>query len=275
VAEPVGQSRHIIEVLIELADRVGFRAEWNQAVNRQYGITDDKLKLKPDEKLSWHGTGERVLEWVFGAEGLDKLHKQGFLTWYKPAEDTYWRWDIDTRVPAYMGFLIDIGQKAKEIGEKMGLEMEWEQYTPLASYFPTVAHKEMDSEYDLLAFSYRDILHTNSATQQNPWLDEISELCPYTYTITVNPDTAQKNGLKDGDTVWLETPHKKKEKGIIKLMEGQHPQTVGIAGQAGLWAKGRPIAKGKGSNFDLLLESDLRHLDPVTLSLETSAPVKI
>jgi anaerobic selenocysteine-containing dehydrogenase len=275
VAKPVGQSRHIVEVLIELADKVGFRAEWNKAINMRFGITDERLKLKPDEKLSWHDTGERVLEWMYGAEGLDRLHEKGFLTWHKPAQDTYWRWDMDTRVPIYMEFLFDIGKKAREIGERVGLEMEWEQYTPLVSYFSTIAHKEMDSVYDLLAFSYRDILHTNSATLENPWLNEVSELCPYTYTITINTDTAKKKGLKDGDVVWLETHHKKKERGILKLMEGQHPQTVGIAGQAGLWAKGRPIAKGKGSNFDLLLESDLSHLDPITLSLETSTPVKV
>ncbi len=118
-------------------------------------------------------------------------------------------------------------------------------------------------------------MHTNSATLEIPWLDEVSKLCPYTYTITINTDTARKKGLKDGNVVWLETRYKKKEKGVLKLMEGQHPQTVGIAGQAGLWAKGRPIAKGKGSNFDLLLESDLKHLDPISLSIETATPVKI
>ena len=32
-------------------------------------------------------------------------------------------------------------------------------------------------------------------------------------------------------------------------MEAQSPKVIGIAGQGGLWADGRPIAKGKGANF--------------------------
>jgi len=58
-------------------------------------------------------------------------------------------------------------------------------------------------------------------------------------------------------------------------MEGQQALVIGIAGQGGLWAKGRPIAKGKGSNFCKLLPSTLKHYDPVTGSIETSVAVKI
>ena len=153
--------------------------------------------------------------------------------------------------------------------------MEYEQFTPLISYFTPMSKKEITSEYDLLAFSYRDILHTNTQTQENPFLDEISHLTPYTYTITMNADTAKERGLKDGDTVWIETPYRRKQKGILKLLHGQHPQTVAIAGHGGLWAKGRPVAKGKGVHFCWLLESDLKHYDPICLNIETSVPVKI
>ena len=90
-------------------------------------------------------------------------------------------------------------------------------------------------------------MHTNNTTNQNPYLDEVSQLCPYTYTITISPDVAGKKGLSDGDTVCLENKYGIKEKGVLKYMEGQHPKTLGIAGQGGLWAKGRPIARGKGS----------------------------
>ena len=77
--------------------------------------------------------------------------------------------------------------------------MEYEQFTPLLSYFTPISKKEMTAEYDLLAFSYRDIFHTNTQTQQNPFMDKISLLSPYTYTITINAETADKKGLKDGE----------------------------------------------------------------------------
>jgi anaerobic selenocysteine-containing dehydrogenase len=100
-------------------------------------------------------------------------------------------------------------------------------------------------------------------------------MCPYTYTITVNADTGRAKGLKDGDRVWLETPYGRKESGVVKLMEGQHPKSVGIAGQAGLWSESRPIAKGKGSNFNKILPCDVKHFDPITLCIETAVAVKI
>lgn len=47
------------------------------------------------------------------------------------------------------------------------------------------------------------------------------------------------------------------------------------AGQGGLWAQGRPIARGKGSNFCKLLPTYLRHYDPVTGNIETSVALKV
>jgi anaerobic selenocysteine-containing dehydrogenase len=157
----------------------------------------------------------------------------------------------------------------------MDIEIDFDQYTPLPTWFEPTSYKELNEEFDLLAFSYRDILHTNNTTFQNPMVDEISKMCPYTFTVTVNEDLAQKKGLKDGDIVWIENRYNKKEKGIVKTMQGQQPLVVGIAGQGGLWAKGRPISKGKGSNFCKLLPSYLRHYDPITGNIETSVAVKI
>lgn len=98
---------------------------------------------------------------------------------------------------------------------------------------------------------------------------------PYTYNITMNADTARKKGIEDGDIIEIETVYGRKVQGPIKLMEGQHTQLVGIAACSGHWARGLPIARGKGTNFDNLLEIDLDHVDPVSLNLETAVRVKV
>jgi anaerobic selenocysteine-containing dehydrogenase len=176
-----------------------------------------------------------------------------------------------------MEFLIHDRRAVEKIIAETGfdLEMELGQYTPLPSWFWPTSHRELDSEFDLLAFSYRDILHTNNSTFQNPLVDEVSAMCPYTFTITMNSELARKKGMKDGDVIWIENRYNVKEKGIVKTMEAQHPKVIGIAGQGGLWAKGRPIAKGKGSNFCKLLPTYLRHYDPITGNVETSVAVKV
>jgi molybdopterin-containing oxidoreductase family molybdopterin binding subunit len=110
---------------------------------------------------------------------------------------------------------------------------------------------------------------------EQPWLDEASMMNPYTYNITMNIDTARAKGLKDEDIIELATPYGRKVKGTLRLMEGQHPQTVGIAACSGHWAKGQPIARGKGTNFDILLELDSKHVDPYSGNIETSVRVNV
>jgi molybdopterin-containing oxidoreductase family molybdopterin binding subunit len=58
-------------------------------------------------------------------------------------------------------------------------------------------------------------------------------------------------------------------------MEGMHPRCIAIAGTFGRWAKGEPVARGKGVCFDTLLEIDFEHMDPVTLSQDTCVKVKV
>lgn len=161
------------------------------------------------------------------------------------------------------------------ITKKLGLEIDYTQYSPLINWQPCSIHKETDPAFDLYCFSYRDTLHTGSCTMETPWIDELSQMNPYTYNITMNRDTAQKKGLKDGNSIELETKVGRKVTGTLKTMEGHHPLTIGIAACSGHWAPGLPIAKGKGTNFDNLLELDLQHVDPISLNIETSVRVKV
>jgi hypothetical protein len=45
---------------------------------------------------------------------------------------------------------------------------------------------------------------------------------------------------------------------------------IGLGG----WAEGRPIARGKGTNFNVLLPADHRHIDPICGSFEINVKVK-
>ncbi|MBW1650603.1 MAG: molybdopterin-dependent oxidoreductase [Deltaproteobacteria bacterium] len=275
VAEPLGECRFFMDVYLDIANRAGVLDKYYELLNEYYSITDENLKLKPEDGLmTWKEIGERVLTWVYG-DDKEKIQKQGYAKWHKPIEDVYWRWHTKARVPAYMEFLVHDRKEAERICKEVDFDLDTEQYVPLPGWFTPTSYKELNNEFNLLAFSYRDILHTNNSTFQNPMIDEVSKLCPYTFTITMNKGLAEKRGLKDGDKVIIENRYGTKEDGIIKTMEGQHPQVVGIAGQGGLWAKGRPIAMGKGSNFCKLMPTYLRHYDPITGNIETSVAVKV
>ncbi|MBW1997598.1 MAG: molybdopterin-dependent oxidoreductase [Deltaproteobacteria bacterium] len=274
VAPPPGEARFFMDVLLEIAKRVGFRDKYYEILNKHYSVEDDELKLKPGEDLTWKEIGERFFRWIYGKDA-DKIWEQGYATWKKPVEDVYWRWEISSRVPVYMEFLIHSKREVEKVCREVDLKLDYEQYTPLPSWFWPASYRELDEEFDLIGFSYRDILHTNNTTYQNPMLDEVSRLCPFTYTVTIHPSLGEKKGLKEGDAIWIENRYGAREKGTVKFMEGQHPRTLGIAGQGGLVARGRPIAKGKGSNFCRILPNFLKHYDPVTGNIETSVVVKI
>ena len=218
---------------------------------------------------------DRWLKYWFGeGHDLDWFKKNGFISWKKRVEEAYFRPFIDTRIPIYLEYMVDQGEQTKELAEGVGIHLNWDQYTPLVDWFPCPPH-EADPKYDLYCFSYRDILHTGSSNIGNPLIDEVSHMNPYTYNIVINTDTARRKGLKDGDIIEIESYNGQKVEGPIKTMEGCHPQVIAIAGTAGKWSKGQPIAFGKGVNFDTLLFLDLEHADPTSLNLETSAKVRI
>jgi molybdopterin-containing oxidoreductase family molybdopterin binding subunit len=275
VVKPEQNRRYIIDVTFELLDRLGKRAEVNEYWNKFIGL-DEADQFKPDERVTWEEVGNRALKHYFGPErGLDWFKEHGFMVWPKKVEEAYWRWFLDARVPVYPEFMVDLKEKVKSIGEEIGLTLNWEQYTPLISWFPCAPHLVKDPQYDLYCFSYRDIVHTSSSTMETPWLDEVSAMNPYTYNVTMNADTAKRKGLKDGDLIEIESAYGNKVTGSLKLRKGQHPEVLGIMGTAGHWAKGQPIARGKGTNFNFLMEARLEECDPVSLNLEVCLKVKV
>ncbi|GAG79432.1 unnamed protein product [marine sediment metagenome] len=166
---------------------------------------------------------DRVLKYYFGPEhGLDYICEHGSVNWPKQVKEAYWRPFINVRVPVYQEHIARLRPHVIENAKPAGIELEWEQFTPLVSYFKPQVMKEEEPQYDLYCFSYRDILHTGSSTMQLPWLDEASRLNPYTYNITLNVATANKKGLKDGDLICLESSKGRRVTGTLKTMQGQH-----------------------------------------------------
>ncbi|NIR12913.1 MAG: hypothetical protein GWN86_02730, partial [Desulfobacterales bacterium] len=77
---------------------------------------------------------DKVLKHFFGEEhGWEYFNEHGFLRWPKRVEEAYWRYFIDARHPIYLEYLVDIGERTKEITQELGLEINLDQYNPLIS----------------------------------------------------------------------------------------------------------------------------------------------
>jgi len=284
--EPKYERREVVDILFELANRVGIREEYNAFLDNYVSMRLAKWEItvpegavvKGDEKISLREFSDRTLKYLFGQErGLDWFKEHGFITWKKRVEETYWRWFINARAPLYFEFLEHDRELIKELAEKVGIHMDWERFTGLVSYFPSVLYTDVgpDSEFDMIAFSFKDIGVTGSLAPQNPWMDEVLSTNPYTYNLMMNMETAKKKGLREGDIICLENIKGDKITGKLKLMKGIHPKTIGCCGHLGSWARGKPLARGKGVNFNTLLRLTHKDLCPITLAPETAARVKI
>lgn len=281
IVKPKAQRRSSYDVGLEILDRLGKEwgrdliSELNQRFNRSLPIRDE-YRLKPVDRPTLAEVGDRVVKSLFGPEhDWDWFKKNGFIRWPKRVDEAYWMWFLDLRIPIYLEHLAHMKDEVSKINDETGIGIDLQHYTPLISWFPCTIHKLNDPNYDLICYSYRDVLHSGSSTMEQPWLDEASSMNPYTYNITMNVDTAKKKGIKDGDIVEVESYRGRKATGVVKLLEGQHPQTVGIAATAGHWAKGQPIARGKGTNFDNMLPIDFEHVDPVCGNIETAVRVAV
>ena len=275
VVPPTAERRNVADVLREILNKIGRTPQVNYFYNYFCNFGEHN-KLKPNEMFTQEEMCDRVLRHFFGDEhNWEWFKKNGFIRWPKKVEEAYWRYFIDARHVIYLEYMIDIGERVKELTQEADIQLNMEQYTPFVSWFPCSVHKQSDSSFDLYCFSYRDILHSGSHTMEQPWIDEASLMNPYTYNITMNEEVAKSKGIKDGDVIEIESTNGETVRGLVKLMQGQHPKTMGIAACAGHWGKGMPIAKGKGTNFDTLMSNDLRHVDPVSLNIETAVRVKV
>ncbi len=274
---PVGERRNFQEILLELADRVGFTSEFNAVMNLVFPVQGD-FALAPDTRYTWEEICDRRLKTMFGSGlGLEYFKQHGLVTWPKKVEEVYFLPFTDVRLPIYYEFLGAVGKQERALFERLGFadRVDWSRYDPLPDWTPCHSHLEKDASFDLYGFYYRDVLHTNSFTYENPWLDEMARMNPYSYYAVINRRVADAKGLQPGDPIVIESATGRKVKGFVMPSEAVHPEALAVGGCAGHYTEAQPVAKGKGIRFNELLEVDLEHCDPVNLTLDLCVKVKI
>ena len=131
---------------------------------------------------------------------------------------------------------------AKWLGEKT--DATGKPVSPLPVYEPR--DWQPTAEYPLYFINWKEANHTHSRTQNNPWLLDIKPDNP----MIMNPATAQKYGVADGEIVWVESPHGK-VRAKVRITTRIHPEVVGVQHGFGHTALGR-LAKGRGTSDSAL-----------------------
>ncbi|MBI3456730.1 MAG: molybdopterin-dependent oxidoreductase [Candidatus Rokubacteria bacterium] len=146
------------------------------------------------------------------------------------------------------GFMTPSGKvefHAKWLAEKT--DADGKPVNPLPVYAPRAW--QPSAEYPLYLINWKEASHTHTRTQNNPWLLEIKPENP----LIVNPATAARYGVTDGDAVWVESPYGK-ARARVKLTTRIHPEVVGLQHGFGHTALGR-LARDRGTSDSSLRPS--------------------
>jgi thiosulfate reductase/polysulfide reductase chain A len=111
---------------------------------------------------------------------------------------------------------------------------------PLPRYVPR--DWQPSAEYPLYSINWKEASHTHTRTQNNSLLLELKPNNP----IAINPATAQRLGVIDGESMVMVSPHGRVT-GIARVTPRMHPEVVGLQHGFGHSALGE-LAKGRGTH---------------------------
>jgi len=266
--------RHPQEVIQEIAERLGILGDLYRIMNHTFKLEGDNA-LKPGKRYPVADIVDKSARAWFGEEhGLAWFQEHGVIRHPRDVEEAYIGPYLKARIPIYLEHFLDRGAELKKVLDEMGLEWDLSDYQPIGDFRPCPSYEAIQKgDYDLIAVHYKLPYVYGAYGNENPWIDEICQ-ATNAYSIVVNESVGKAKDIRDGDSVWLESPVCK-VKATVKLSQCIHPEVVGVAGHFGHWAPGMPVSRGKGVNFNSLLPSDLEHIDLISSSLDHCVEVKI
>lgn len=213
----------------------------------------------------------------FGPEhGLEWFKAHGFIEQPRSTQEAYPRPFIKGRIPLYLEFYIRAGREVERVTKELNIPWETDDYQPLPDWKPCVTREDDSQEYQLIATNFKIPFHTHSHSAENPWLEDVSFQSLWEPdSILINTRTAARLNISNNEWVWLETERGRRVRGRAKTTECIHPEVVATIGLSGHWAKGTPIARGKGIHLNSLIPYDLKRLDYVSTGLDACVRVKV
>ena len=268
VVPPLYDTRDATEILIDIAERCGFLDVWNGFLSFLLGLTvRDDLVLAPDRKYSNEELIDRMCRAAYGDDhGLEWFKVNGHMVTKRNASETYLPYD-GLRIPFYYETIKAAGIDLKERFEGTGYEWDTTGYVPLPAWCDSPIHGD-DPDYPLYAITFKTAETNFAETMSIPVISDLTKGAAQTRGILLNPATARRYGLADGDPIEVESRFGRLE-GSAALTEGLHPDVVAVANA--LTGNGRKL----GAHFNTLLPSELEYTDLFSGALESVARVQV
>lgn len=277
VVKPLGDTKDAYEILTELAERLGFRDDWNDLLNVVCGfIQNPKHMLDPDKRYGVEELWDRYARNIYGEEmGLDWFKEHGHAVRPRTAAESFMPYG-QLRIPFYFESILRTGNEVRQKMTEAGVDW-WptDNYQPLPYWKETAVFEDGKRGYDFFAITFKEMLHTFADTVVMPWLNEISEKDAAVHGgILINSATAAKLGIRSGDLLRLTSPAGRIE-GPAQVIEGIHPRVLGVSNAITRHFVTNDGVRVKGAHFNRLLTGSLRYTDNATGGLESTARVRL
>lgn len=278
------------DILLELAARLGIHGG-EEGLNARITAA---LKLEGNNALVSNNAYtlsdilDRYLKTIHGDDHGSAYFKEvGYTYEMKGPKDTYAYAAFPmgtTRYHFFFEHIRGVGDNLKKNCEENNVTVPgWPDMDALMDAYRAIPHwkeqpiHQQPAEYDMYCTNWKSNLRPFgiAGPEENPLLHEIIKLTdPYSLAIWMNPITADKKGIVDGDTIVVES-YKGKMTGKVKVTGRIHPEVVGVGGNYGRRSKQmNPIAR-EGQNYNQLLTTDDGTFDPLSTSINIAAKVKV
>lgn len=273
VVEPLWNTMDISDILTEIADRAGFLAEYNKAINEGLGMgLTDHYRLELGKKYSWTQILDRQCKsYTDGKYDLAWFKKNAALLNQVSTNKMY---DVhlamnDRNVRYHLPYVEHVKRTGEELRRNLAdVGVDWwptEEYTALPVYFHN-SIEELPEEYNFYVTRCEAMQFYRATNVMHPWLLELAEHTRGIGKIVMNATTAESRGIMEGDEIWLESPTGR-IKSKVKLVQGIHPDTLLIPGSFGHWVT--PAIKEKEwPSLNQLIPIKYSLTDPLTGSMQ-------
>ena len=252
---PLFQSKGEIDIYLDIAEKTGFLSEYINEINNELEINLPTNK-KPTSREIFDAWAKSLgKEGINGIDYFEKWDgkKGGVLPPSQLAPEKVYSIMKDyfgEKLRIYGENLLKIQRQQKELGAD---EIYWRDYTPLPVWREPTMEKSPD-EYDLYLVTGKKIEHKQS---RSSFIALLKEIAPE-QELLMNPITAMRKGVKDGDIVYVEsinplTGETRRVKVKVKLTHAIRPDTVYMSHHYGLWT--HPNTEGQGPTPNLIYYS--------------------
>ena len=276
VVAAAGEARHWGDVLMDLAYRMGLGEDLHEVFNVILGL-EGEAALSPGDHFTVADIGARQVRLSAGdaAPEVGALNGSGtFRLRAKHVEEAYPGPFVKPRLPIYQEHFLKKGEEVAAALAGRAVRWDLSDYAPLPEWRPSAAHEEDDPAFDLFAVPFKIPFHALSLSAQNPWLADLGERHPYAFRLLMHRRAGAARGIGDGDEVTI-TSRAGSVSGRVRLSEGIHPEVVAVASINGHWARGMPVARGRGIHFNSLVPFDLDNVDKLSSAFDSKVKVRV